>query len=80
MREKMPLCAAFVDALREVFGAGEMNHVLRMGLRPDCDPRLRVHFVEAGNELGRAPGVLGVEVMPALPVVLSAPVPKRGRR
>lgn len=80
MREKMPLCAAFVDALREVFGPGEMNHVLRMGLRPDCDPRLRVHFVEAGNELGRAAGVLGVEVMPALPVALSAPVPKRGRR
>jgi len=76
----MPLCAAFVDALREVFGAGEMNHVLRTGLRPDCDPRLRVHFVEAGHKLGRAPGVLGVEVMPALPVELSMAVPKRGRR
>lgn len=80
MRERMPLCAAFVDDLREVFGVGEMNHVLRTGLKPDCEPRLRVHFVEGGHELGRAAGVLGVEVSPALPVVLSAPVPKRGRR
>lgn len=49
-------------------------------LRTECPPELRVHFVEAGHELGRPAGVLGVEVSPALPVVLSAPAPKRGRR
>jgi hypothetical protein len=95
MREKMPLCAAFVDDLREFFGAGEMNHVLRTGLKPDCEPRLRVHFVEAGHELGRAAGVLGVEaghelgraagvlgveVSPTVLPPVSVPAPKRGRK
>jgi len=80
MREKMPLCAAFVDELREVFGVGEMNHVMRTGLRPDCDPRLRVHFVEAGHELGAPAGVLGVEVRPTLLPPLSVLMPTRGRK
>lgn len=80
MRAKMPGCAAFVDALREAFGADEINNVIKRGLRPEAKPEQRVHFAEAGHELGRAAGVLGVEVSPALPVALSAPVAKRGRR
>lgn len=54
MREKMPGCAAFVDEYREVFGAGEVNQVLRLGLQADCEPILRVHFTEAGHVLGRS--------------------------
>lgn len=76
----MPQCAAIVDDLREAFGVEEINSVIKRGLRPEAKPEHRVHFVEAGHELGRPAGVLGVEVVPALPVELSAPVPKRGRR
>lgn len=80
VRAKMPRCAAFVDALREAFGVEEINNVIKRGLRPEAKPEHRVHFTEAGHELGRPAGVLGVEVSPALPVVLSAPMSKRGRR
>ena len=80
MRAKMPRCAAFVDALREAFGVEEINNVIKRGLRPEAKPEHRVHFAEAGHELGRPAGVLGVEVSPALLVVLSAPVANRGRR
>ena len=80
MRTKMPGCAAFVDALREAFGAEEVTNVIKRGLRPEAKPEHRVRFEEAGHVLGQSPGLLGVEVSPALPVVLSAPAPKRGRR
>lgn len=80
MRAKMPRCAAFVDSLREAFGVEEINNVIKRGLRPDAKPEHCVYFAEAGHELGRPAGVLGVEVSPALPVVLSAPVANRGRR
>lgn len=75
----MPRCAAFVDDLREAFGADEINSVIKRGLRPECEPEHRVHFVEDGHELGRAAGVLGVEVSPVVAVVMAEPMPKRGR-
>lgn len=78
VRAKMPQCAAFVDDLREAFGAEEINNVIKRGLRTECPPELRVHFVEAGHELGRPAGVLGVEVVPVLPVGDAKPA--RGRR
>ena len=53
MRDKMPWSAAIVAELREAFGANEMNQVLRTGLAPDCEPRLRVYFSEAGHVLGK---------------------------
>jgi len=74
----MPQCAAFVDSLREAFGADEITNVIKRGLRPDAKPEHRVHFVEAGHELGRPAGALGVEVVPVLPVVEDKPA--RGRR
>lgn len=74
----MPHCAAFVDDLREAFGAEEINNVIKRGLRTECPPELRVHFVEAGHELGRPAGVLGVEVVPVLP--MGDAKPARGRR
>ena len=75
----MPACAAFVDDLRAAFGAEEINNVIKRGLRPDAKPEHRVHFVEAGHELGQSAGPIGVEVMPVLLVDLLAPAPKRGR-
>lgn len=76
----MPQCAAIVDDLREAFGVEEISSVIKRGLRPEAKPEHRVHFVEAGHELGRPAGVLGVEVSPALLVELSAPVMQRGSK
>jgi hypothetical protein len=53
MRNKMPWCAAVVDGLREVFGADEINRVIRIGLSPACREEDRVYFCEAGHALGR---------------------------
>jgi hypothetical protein len=79
MRDKMPRVSAFIDELREVFGRGEMNAVIREGLKADCEVHDRFFASEGGEQLGQR-WVPVVEVSPALPVVLSAPVPKRGRR
>ena len=79
MRAKMPHCAAFVDDLREAFGVEEINSVIKRGLRPEAKPEHRVQFVEARHELGQPAGVLGFEVMPALPVVASV-VQRKGSR
>lgn len=73
----MQACAAFVDDLREAFGADEINSVIKRGLRPDAEPAHRVHFAEAGHVLGLPAGDLGVEVVPVLSV---APVLRRGRQ
>ena len=53
MRERMPECAAFVDALREAFGAEEITNVIKRGLRPDCEPEHRVFFCEGDAVLGQ---------------------------
>lgn len=74
----MPACAAFVDDLRAAFGADEINSVIKRGLRPECEPALRVHFSEGGHVLGQPYVPEGVEVSPVLPqpVALAG---KRGR-
>lgn len=74
----MPRCAAFVDALREAFGAEDINDVIKRGLRPEAKPEHRVQFSEAGHVLGRPASLPGVEVSPALvvPVVVS----QKGKR
>ena len=53
MRERMPQCAAWVDAQREAFGEDEIDNVIRRGLRGDCKPEERVFFSEAGVTLGQ---------------------------
>jgi hypothetical protein len=79
MRDAMPKVAAFVDELRDVFGRGEVNAVIREGLRPDCEPRDRFFASEGGEQLGR-PLVIASEVsvsrMVLGPQVVSK---KRGR-
>ncbi len=52
MRAKMPRCAAFVDALREAFGADEINSVIKRGLRPECEAPHRVRFSEGPHVIG----------------------------
>ncbi len=79
MRAKMPVCAAFVDDLRAAFGTEDINNVIKRGLRPDAKPAHRVHFVEAGHELGRGYVPEGVEVMPTLRAPVVVATGKRGR-
>lgn len=50
----MPVCAEFVDELREVFGAEEVNQVIRVGLKSDCRSEQQVYFSERGEVLGNA--------------------------
>lgn len=52
MRDQMPVCAAFIDELRSVFGQQDIDNVIRRGLRSDCKPEHRVFFEEAGESLG----------------------------
>lgn len=82
MRDKMPWCAAIVDELRDVFGAAEMNRVIRTGLHVDCEPRLRVHFVEGGHALGKPFNPPAEKVVSPSLVVISEPLAlgKRGRK
>lgn len=49
MREQMPECAAFVDMLRVVFGADQVDPSIRAGMRGEPN---RFHAVEGGHELG----------------------------
>ena len=81
MRNKMPICAAIVDDLREVFGVDEMNQVIRAGLKGDCKPERRVYFCEAGQSLGRQwlPDPAKVLAVSQMVVVKPKPVEK-GRR
>ena len=53
LRDRMPQCAEFVDALREAFGQTEIDNVIRRGLRPDCLPEHRVFFSVAGTFIGQ---------------------------
>ena len=79
----MPRCAAFVDELREAFGAAEINDVIKRGLRPECDPKHRVRFSEAGYVLGLPTldvGGLTVAQMVIGEQMVSAKVAKRGGR
>ncbi|WP_341674968.1 hypothetical protein [Niveibacterium sp. SC-1] len=66
MREKMPLCAEWVDALREAFGADEINTAMRAGLKDgSCWFREGEHYVgkpgaeEASERLSAEHGVSG---------------------
>lgn len=48
MREQMPQTAAFIDSLREAFGADMINEQIRRGLAGEPT----FHAIEAGHELG----------------------------
>lgn len=49
MREAMPQVAAFVDAMREAFGADQVDPSIRAGMRGEPN---RFWAREAGLELG----------------------------
>ncbi len=48
-RKSMPQTAAFIDQLRDVFGADQVDPSIRAGLRGEPN---RFHAIEAGLELG----------------------------
>ena len=73
----MPTVAKFIDELREAFGKADIDAVIRAGLKPDCEPRLRFFASEGGQEVGQR-YVPGVEVSPVLSAVVVAG--KRGRQ
>lgn len=82
MRDQMPVCSAFVDALREAFGKEEIDNVIRRGLRPDCKPEHRVFFSEHGVTLGQ-PAPEPVNAVSAADMVIGPQATittKRGRR
>jgi hypothetical protein len=80
MRDRMPECAAFIDALREAFGAEEINNVIKRGLRPDCKPEHRVYFREGDAVLGQ-PMLEPANVVTAADMVIGPvfSIKKRGR-
>ena len=51
LRDRMPLTAAFVDDLREAFGAASIDAAIRQGLKGHAG---WFHAVEAGSEIGTA--------------------------
>lgn len=57
MRERMPQVAAIIDALREAFGAVEVNAALRRGMRGGQG----FHATENGHEVG-TPLIRGVRI------------------
>ncbi len=54
MREQMPQTAAFIDALREAFGADQIDPSIRLGV---AGAPGKFHAVEGGHELGTPFGV-----------------------
>jgi len=82
MRDRMPVVAAFVDSLREVFGREEIDNVIRRGLRSSAEPEHRVAFSENGVTLGQRASEPVQSVTLAEMVIgpaLTLPT-KRGRR
>ncbi len=51
MRDAMPLCAAFIDAMREVFGEEEINAQIRFGMQG----AQTFYASENGHEVGTRP-------------------------
>ena len=48
LRQAMPETAAFIDALREAFGADTINDAIRAGMQGGSD----FHAIENGHEIG----------------------------
>jgi hypothetical protein len=82
LRETMPICAAFIDDLREAFGKDAIDGVIRRGLAKDCEPALRFYAAEGGYEIGqRCPPGRGITAakMVLIPPEKSADVKKSAR-
>jgi hypothetical protein len=83
LRDQMPVCAEFLDGLREAFGTDEMNHVVRRGLSPSCPPELTVFFSEGGHTLGKRYVPDPAKTVGGEQLVVRRPgdevVPKKGR-
>lgn len=51
MRQVMPLTAAFIDAVRDAFGADCIDAAIRAGIKGEPD---QFHATEAGQTVGTA--------------------------
>ncbi len=60
LRQAMPETAAWIDALREVFGAEEINGALKAGMAGEP----RFYAKEAGQEIGTRAPTYRVSVTP----------------
>lgn len=49
LRDEMPVCAAFIAELREVFGADAINASIRLGMAGTPN---QFHAFEGGREIG----------------------------
>jgi len=78
MREAMPKAFAFIEDLREAFGADEINAIVKVGL--SGVPVFRA--VEAGHEIGTPlpPEGRGVTAAQMVIEVPAAAAPAKGRR
>lgn len=77
LRETMPLCAEFIDACREVFGAAEINAAMRAGL----DGQPTFYASENGHAIGTKSIDRGIPLSELQIGPLSAPVQtERGRK
>lgn len=52
LRDSMPTCAAFIDAMREAFGADQVDPSIRAGMRGEAG---KFWAREGGHELGTPP-------------------------
>jgi len=72
-RAGMPLCAAFIDDMRNAFGEADINQQQSRGMRGEP-----VFWAsEGGVEIGTRFPVIQAEATPVLPLV---PVTPQGRR
>lgn len=81
-RNAMPWVASVFDDLREAFGREDIDAVIRVGLKPDCPPDLRVFACEGGQVVGqRAPDPHPAKVVSVADMCLGpAPVVEKVKR
>jgi hypothetical protein len=72
MRDRMPQCAAFVDAFREAFGAAEVTEWVRSGIA-----RGTFYAEEAGHTIGK-PNDRAFEAC-SVPVLIDETVKPKGK-
>lgn len=66
MRDLMPQTAAFIDELREVFGADQIDPSIRLGL---AGVPFKFHATEGGHELGTSCEIDSARLVTPQPVV-----------
>lgn len=66
LRSEMPVTAAFIDALRDAFGAEEINAQIRRGMRGETT----FYAKKGGREIGRRDPREGIRPAVVRPVAI----------